>query len=731
MTEIQPLLQQVATELKIPVAKVNAVLTLLAEGNTIPFIARYRKEVTGALDEVQIHAIEQRHRYIEQLMTRKEEVQRLISEQDKLTPELVKQIEQAQSLQQVEDIYRPYKQKRRTKAAIAIEQGLEPLADWLLEHDKGISVEQKASEFLSEEVIDVEAALAGAHEILAQRISENAIYREFIRKYYKYHAKFVTKLKNADKDPQQVYAIYYDSEMKWSELIAHRTLAINRAEKEDVLSVQLVVDEAPVYQYIAKRFIQTELPEEKEVLIHKAIQDSYKRFIAPALERELRNDATEQADAQAIQVFGDNLKNLLLMPPLKHKTVLGLDPAYRTGCKLAVITETGKVVDKGVIYPHPPASVAKREAAKGQLLTMIQKHQVDVIAIGNGTASRESELFVSEVIKEAPHKVQYMIVNEAGASVYSASELAREEFPDFQVEERSAVSIARRLQDPLAELIKIDPKSIGVGQYQHDVSQKQLSEQLDFVVNTAVNQVGVDVNTASISLLQHISGLTAATSRNLVALRNEVGRFNNRKDIAKVKRLGPKTYEQAIGFLRVVGGDNPLDQTSIHPESYTVAMNILELAQVDVKSIGTPKATEQLSKLAIEQVAQTCNIGVTTAKDLLEALKNPLHDIRETGATPILREDVLAMEDLTIGMRLQGVVRNVVDFGAFVDIGVKQDGLIHISRLTKRFIKHPSEEVAVGDILDVEVVDLDIDKHRIGLKRLNLTTSEGKKRDKR
>lgn len=719
MTEIQPLLQQVATELKLSVAQVETVLTLLAEGNTIPFIARYRKEVTGSLDEVQIHAIEQRHRYIEQLSTRKEEVQRLIAEQDKLTPELIKQIEQAQSLQQVEDIYRPYKQKRRTKAAIAIEQGLEPLADWLLDVSDRVPITQKAKEYLNDDVLNEDAALVGAHEILSQRIAENAGYREFIRKYFKYNAKMVTKLKDAEKDPQQVYAIYYDNEIKWADLIAHRTLAINRAEKEEVLSVNLMVDEQPLYQYIAKRFIPEGLSEDKVTYIQKAIQDSYKRFIAPALERELRNIATEQADAQAIQVFGDNLKHLLLTPPLKHKTVLGLDPAYRTGCKLAVITETGKVVAKGVIYPHPPASAAKREAAKGQLLDMIQTYQVDVIAIGNGTASRESEQFVSEVIKEASRKVQYIIVNEAGASVYSASELAREEFPDFQVEERSAVSIARRLQDPLAELIKIDPKSIGVGQYQHDVSQKQLSEQLDFVVNTAVNQVGVDVNTASVSLLQHISGLTAATSRNLVALRDEVGRFNNRQDIAKVKRLGPKTYEQAIGFLRVVGGENPLDQTSIHPESYPLALKILALAHVDLTAIGTEEATERLAQLSVKEIVEKCQMGKTTAEDLLEALKNPLHDIRETGATPVLRDDVLAMEDLTVGMQLQGVVRNVVDFGVFVDIGVKQDGLIHISRLTKRFLKHPSEEVAVGDILDVEVLEVDIAKKRIGLKRLD------------
>ena len=525
--------QEVAKELKLPVDKVSVVLELLAEGNTIPFIARYRKEKTGALDEVQIHEIETRYRYVTQLAERKEEVKRLIDEQEKLTPELAGQIEASSTLQQVEDLYRPYKQKRRTKAMVAIEQGLEPLAQWLLNEQAG-DVEETAAGYLNEEVSDVAAALAGAHEILAQWVSDNAAYREFIRKYMRYNAILKTKLKKEEADPNQVYAMYYDFENKLSDLPAHRTLALNRAEKEEVISVSIEVDEAPIFNYLERHVLAEKLPEAKRVLGQAAIRDAYKRFIFPAIERELRNEATERADKQAIQVFGDNLKHLLLTPPLKGRTVLGLDPAYRTGCKLAVVNQTGKVLDKGVIYPHKPAGERQRQAASGQLADLIKAHGVEVIAIGNGTASRESEQFVAQVIKTLDQPVKYMIVNEAGASVYSASELARQEFPDYQVEERSAVSIARRLQDPLAELIKIDPKSIGVGQYQHDVAQKQLTEELDFVVNTTVNRVGVDVNTASVSLLQHVSGLTATTAKNLISLRDELGRFEDRRQIKDV-----------------------------------------------------------------------------------------------------------------------------------------------------------------------------------------------------
>ena len=716
--------QEVAKELKLPVDKVSVVLELLAEGNTIPFIARYRKEKTGALDEVQIHEIETRYRYVTQLAERKEEVKRLIDEQEKLTPELAGQIEAASTLQQVEDLYRPYKQKRRTKAMVAIEQGLEPLAQWLLNEQAG-DVEETAAGYLNEEVSDVAAVLAGAHEILAQWVSDNAAYREFIRKYMRYNAILKTKLKKEEADPNQVYAMYYDFENKLSDLPAHRTLALNRAEKEEVISVSIEVDEAPIFNYLERHVLAENLPEAKRVLGQAAIRDAYKRFIFPAIERELRNEATERADKQAIQVFGDNLKHLLLTPPLKGRTVLGLDPAYRTGCKLAVVNQTGKVLDKGVIYPHKPAGERQRQAASGQLADLIKAHGVEAIAIGNGTASRESEQFVAQVIKTLDQAVKYMIVNEAGASVYSASELARQEFPDYQVEERSAVSIARRLQDPLAELIKIDPKSIGVGQYQHDVAQKQLTEELDFVVNTTVNRVGVDVNTASVSLLQHVSGLTATTAKNLISLRDELGRFEDRRQIKDVKRLGPKTYEQAIGFLRIVGGKNPLDQTGIHPESYAVARMILDRAGIALDAIGSDHAVEALSALKPAQLAQELEVGQATIVDIIEGLKHPLHDIRDAGPAPVLREDVMSLDDLEVGMQLQGVVRNVVDFGAFVDIGVKQDGLIHISKLSKKFIKHPSEAVAVGDILEVEVTVLDKKKGRIGLKRLFKKPAQG------
>ncbi|MCW6676936.1 RNA-binding transcriptional accessory protein [Aerococcaceae bacterium NML180378] len=713
----QHLVEQVAQELNIPLKQVEATLALLAEGNTIPFIARYRKEVTGALDEVQIHAIEQRHHYMTQLAGRKEEVTRLIAEQDKLTDELVAQINKATTLQQVEDIYRPYKQKRRTKAMIAIENGLEPLADWLLSAEN-TSIATYAEQFVGEQVPTGEEALQGAHEILAQRVSDNAAYREFIRKYARYNGEIQSTLKDADLDEQQVYRMYYEHREKLANLAAHRTLAMNRAEKEGVLSIKIVMDEALVLNYLTKRFIEQDLPNDKRQLVERAIEDGYKRFIAPVIERELRNEATENADKQAIQVFSENLRNLLLTPPLKGKIVLGFDPAYRTGCKLAIINETGRVLDKGVIYPHKPAPQHKREAALSELRQLVEQYQVDVIAIGNGTASRESEQFVAELIKTLDRKVQFLVVNEAGASVYSASELAREEFPDFQVEERSAVSIARRLQDPLAELIKIDPKSMGVGQYQHDVAQKLLTEELDFVVNTTVNQVGVDINTASVSLLQHVSGLTAATAKNVIQLRDELGRFNSREQIKKVKRLGPKTYEQAVGFLRIVGGDNPLDQTGIHPESYHIAGDILQVAQVSVEEIGSDHAVEQLALLQPKQVAQQLNVGAETVADIIEGLKHPLHDIREAQPTPILREDVMSMDDLEVGMQLQGAVRNVVDFGAFVDIGVKQDGLIHVSKLSKQYIKHPLEAVSVGDIVDVEVIQLDRQSGRIGLKRL-------------
>ncbi len=713
------LIKQINQETKISPKQIQAVLNLLSEGNTIPFIARYRKEVTGSLDEVQIHDIEQKYTYAKQLGERKEEVVRLIAEQEKLTDEIERNVMKSSTLQQVEDIYRPFKQSRRTKAMTAKENGLEPLAEWLLSVEAtDATPEAEAEKYINDEVPTAQDALAGAHEILAQEVSDNAQFREFIRKYTRYNAKIATTLKDEDKDENKVYQQYYKFSEPLNTLMSHRTLAINRAEKEGVITVKIQVDAEPVIKYMSNRFIPKELNEDKKELVQLAVEDAYKRFIGPAIEREMRSEATEEASQQAIKVFGENLRNLLLQPPLKGRVVMGFDPAYRTGCKLAIINETGRVLDKGVIYPHKPAAAPKRQAAKGELLEFIRKHDVDIIAIGNGTASRESEQFVSDLIKEHNLDTQFIVINEAGASVYSASAIARKEFPDFQVEERSAVSIARRLQDPIAELIKIDPKSMGVGQYQHDVSQKDLTQQLDFVVNITVNQVGVDLNTASIQLLEHVSGLTAATAKNVIALRDEIGHFSSREQIKDVKRLGPKTYEQAVGFMRILGGENPLDQTSIHPESYKVALSILDQANVNVNDIGSEEAIETLKSLKASDLAIQYDLGEESISDILDGLMHPTADVRDGQDAPVLRADVLSMEDLDEGMQLQGVVRNVVDFGAFVDIGVKQDGLVHISKLAKKFIKHPSDAVSVGDIIEVEVISLDRQKSRIGLKRI-------------
>lgn len=709
---------EVSKKLAIPTKQVQATLALLEEGNTIPFIARYRKEVTGSLDEVQINDIQVTHHQFMQLHERKEDVIRLINEQEKLTPELQADIEKATTLQQVEDLYRPYKQTRRTKAMIAKEQGLEPLATWLLDVVGHEDPEVFAATFVLEEVETPQLALEGAHEIIAQMAGDNAAFREFIRKYTRYNGLLKSTVKPKAEDEKQIYQMYYDYNEKYMNVLPHRVLAINRGEKENILTVKIDVAEEPAVNYMVKNMIDSELPEAKRQLVVAAIQDGYKRFIEPSIERELRNDLTVVAEEQAINVFGDNLRHLLLQPPLKGQTILGFDPAFRTGCKLAVINENAHVLAKGVIYPHKPANQTQRAQAEKDLVALIKQYQIDIIAIGNGTASRESEQFVNNVIKKHDLDTQFIVVNEAGASVYSASQIARDEFPDYEVEERSAVSIARRLQDPLAELIKIDPKAIGVGQYQHDVSQKELNEQLDFVVDITVNQVGVDINTASVQLLQHVSGLTKATANNIIALRQEIGSFSNRKEIKDVKRLGPKTYEQAVGFLRILGGENPLDQTSIHPESYKIAEAILKDNNIKATELGTAEVIAKLEALNSATIAKTYDIGRETAEDLLKGLKNPTEDIRDGYQAPQLRSDVLSMDDLEVGMQLEGVVRNVVDFGAFVDIGVKEDGLVHISKLSKKFIKHPSEAVAIGDILDVEVISFDKGKGRIGLKRL-------------
>ncbi|EGP0011964.1 Tex family protein [Enterococcus faecium] len=699
--------------------QLTTVLNLLNEGNTVPFIARYRKEMTGSLDEVQIREIEERYAYLENLEKRKNEVIRLIDEQGKLTPELETEITQSVKMQQVEDLYRPYKQKRRTKATIAKEKGLEPLALWLMQLTDG-EVQTEAEKYIDKEkeVSSAEEALQGAHEIIAEQVSDNAKFRTWIRSYTYNKGMYVSQVKDEQADEKGVYEMYYDFAEPVHKMVSHRILATNRGEKEEVLKVFLQVDEAAVLAYLDRQLVKNPASPSSS-FVREAYQDSYKRFIQPAIERELRNELTEKADEQAIAIFGENLRNLLLQPPLKGKVVLGFDPAYRTGCKLAVVDATGKVLAIEVIYPHKPAAQAKREAAGPAFIQLINQYQVDMVAIGNGTASRESELFVAEQLKSADHKAYYAIVNEAGASVYSASEIARKEFPHLQVEERSAVSIARRLQDPLAELVKIDPKAVGVGQYQHDVSQKRLAEQLDFVVETAVNQVGVDVNTASPQLLQHISGLNKTTAQNIVSYREENGEFTARTQLKKVPRLGPKAYEQAIGFLRVPGGKNILDNTGIHPESYSIAKDILMTVHLSEKELGTEEAVEKLTRLSAEKLAESLSVGEETLADILAGLTKPGRDMRDEMPAPLLRTDVLSMEDLKPGMELTGTVRNVIDFGAFVDIGVKQDGLVHISKLSKKFVKHPTDVVSVGDIVTVWIEQVDTKKGRISLTMLS------------
>lgn len=698
--------------------QIDTVLALLEDGNTVPFIARYRKDQTGSLDEVQIREIEERYRYLVNFEKRKDEVVRLIDEQEKLTDEILSDLMKAKTLTALEDIYRPFKQKKRTKATIAKEAGLEPLAEFLLACTTE-EVEAKAATFINEEkeILTAEDALNGALEIIAEKVSDNAQYRKLLREYTVQKAMLVTSLKDEEKDEKHVYEMYYEYQELVKTIVPHRILAVNRAEKEGVLKVSLEVDETiPLEKMMKKEILNVNSP--SAPYVKAAIEDSVKRFIAPAIEREIRSELTEKAQTQAIEIFGENLQNLLLQAPMKGHVILGLDPAYRTGCKLAIIDETGKVLDKAVIYPHQGASDFKRAQAGTTFKKLLEDYQVTLVAIGNGTASRESEAFVSEQIKGLNRKIYYTIVSEAGASVYSASEIARKEFPDYQVEERSAVSIARRLQDPLAELVKIDPKAVGVGQYQHDVSQKQLDARLDIVVETAVNKVGVNVNTASAVLLEHIAGLTKTTAANVVAYRDENGKFTNRSQLKKVPRLGPKAFEQAVGFLRIVDGKNPLDGTDIHPESYEVAEKILEKIQATKVEIGTEKVEQALSSIDKKSLSDELGIGLETLELIFSGLTKPGRDPREEVDPPILRSDVLSMEDIQVGMELQGTIRNVVDFGAFVDIGVKQDGLVHISRMKKGFVKHPSDVVAVGDIVTVWVIEIDMKKGRVGLSML-------------
>lgn len=699
--------------------QVRTVLSLLDDGNTVPFIARYRKDQTGALDEVQIREIQQRSEYIQNLQDRKETVLSAIEEQGELTDELAAEIREATQLQEVEDLYRPYKKKRQTLATKAKEAGLEPLADWLLGFPDAseAEIEAVASDYLNSEY-DVETvadALAGAHEIIAEQVADNPEYRKRLRDYTIYNAQITSTVKNEEIDEKNVFQQYYEYAEDYRKIAPHRTLALNRGESEEVLTVKLEVGDERAHRYLYKQILPSLDSSSPAIsIVKEAIKDAYKRFIAPSIERELRSTLTEKAETHAIQIFGENLKNLLMQAPLKQKTILGLDPAYRSGCKLAVIDSTGKVLAIKVIYPHTSGET-KRNQSKEALKQLITEHAVDVIAIGNGTASRESEQFVAEVVSEMPEKTAFIIVNEAGASVYSASDEARREFPDLAVEERSAISIARRLQDPLAELVKIDPKSIGVGQYQHDVSQKELEGQLDFVVETAVNQVGVNLNTASGALLEHVSGLTKTAANNIVAYRESEGQFTTRDQIKQVKRLGPKSYQQAVGFLRIPDAPEPFDQTGIHPESYTEAEKILAHVKQDKSAIGSDELKHLLEQLPDVQTAEQLEIGLETYRDIVAALIAPGRDARDDMPAPILSTDVLKMDDLREGMQLQGTVRNVVDFGAFVDIGVKEDGLVHISELSDQFVEHPKDVVQVGDIVTVWIKSIDLDRSRIGL----------------
>ncbi|WP_071396433.1 Tex family protein [Bacillus tuaregi] len=714
------LFQLIASEQALTVKQVKNVIAMLDEGNTVPFIARYRKEQTGSLDEVQIRDILERWQYIQNLEHRKEEVIRLIDEQGKLTPELQQNIIKSVKLQEVEDLYRPYKQKRRTKATVAKEKGLEPFAEWLLTFPRKGSLEDEASKYISDEkeVKTIEDVVAGAKDIIAEMASDEAESRKWIRRETSKKGIIETTEKDSAKDEKKVYEMYYSYEEPVSKIVPHRILALNRGEKEDIIRVSIKSDNEFILNYLHKKWIR-DTSSFTAQYVKEAVDDGYKRLIQPSIERDIRNELTEKAEEQAIHIFSENLRNLLLQPPLKGKVVLGVDPAYRTGCKLAVVDETGKVLTIGVIYPHPP--VSKTKEAKEKFEKIVRDYGVEMVAIGNGTASRETEQFVADILKDLPKEIFYLIVNEAGASVYSASDIAREEFPDYQVEERSAVSIARRLQDPLAELVKIDPKSVGVGQYQHDVSQKKLSESLTFIVETVVNQVGVNVNTASPSLLQYVAGLSKTVANNIVKKREEEGRFTSRKQLKKIPRLGAKTYEQAIGFLRVIDGSEPLDRTSIHPENYNAVEQLLQTLGFSSAHLGTEEMKKAISAIDIKQTAEQLAIGVLTLQDIVDALVRPERDPRDELPTPLLKKDILKLEDLKPGMELQGTVRNVVDFGAFVDIGVKQDGLVHISKLRRQFVKHPLDVVSVGDVVTVWVDSVDLHKGRVALTMLSPT----------
>ncbi|WP_248278104.1 Tex family protein [Paenibacillus sp. SZ31] len=706
------IIKQVAKELSLSLKQVRTTSELLDEGNTIPFIARYRKEMTGELDENQLRSIEERIVYLRNLEDRKLEVIRIIEEQGKLTGELKKSITQAVKLQEVEDLYRPYRQKRKTRASVAKEKGLEPLAGWIWGQPKQGDALQEAAQYINAElgVEDEELALQGAKDILAENIADDAAIRAWIRRYTLDHGMLTSEAKDAQEE--SVYENYYDYRELAKKMPPHRILAINRGERESILKVGLDVQAEPAHRHMVGQIIRG--ASAVQDILRDVIEDAYKRLIAPSIEREVRGELTEKGENQAISVFSANLRNLLLQPPIHGKRVLGVDPAYRTGCKLAVVDDTGKLLEVAVTYPTPPHN-KKREAAE-VFHRMIKQYDIGLIVIGNGTGSRETEQFVAEIIQEnGDESLVYLIVNEAGASVYSASKLAQEEFPDLDVAERSAASIARRVQDPLAELVKIDPKAIGVGQYQHDVSQKILEESLKAVVESAVNHVGVDVNTASPSLLSYVAGVNATIAKNIVKYREENGRFTNRRQLQKVPRLGAKTYEQCVGFMRIGEGENPLDRTPIHPESYKVVDQLFKELQVALDKLGSKELSVLLSEQQPEQLAVKLDVGVPTLRDILDSLQRPGRDPREEMPLPIFRTDVLKIEDLVEGMELQGTVRNVIDFGAFVDIGIKSDGLVHISQLSNGYVKHPMDVVSVGDNVTVWVMSVDTKKGRVGL----------------
>lgn len=703
------IIKDISTELNIKAEQATSVLNLLSEGNTIPFIARYRKEATGALDEEQIRRINEVYEYEVNLLKRKEDVIRLIDEKGLLTDEIKQNIMNAKKLVEVEDIYAPYKEKKKTKATEAIKNGLEPLAKIIMSFPPTFN-DDSVKKFLNENVKTIDDAITGAKYIIAEWISDNAYYRKWIRNYYFKNASITSKLKKNSNDENKVYEMYYEFTESVKHIKPHRVLAINRGENEKILSVSIDVNDEDILSYLESKLIKKESPVKLYVI--DAIKDSYKRLIKPSMEREIRNELTLQSEDASIEVFKGNLENLLLIAPMKEKTVLGFDPAFRTGCKLAIVDPTSKVLNISVIYPHEPHN--KWEESKAVLKDLIKKYHVDIIAIGNGTASRESEKLVSETLKEL-NDCKYAIVSEAGASVYSASPLAIQEFPDLTVEKRSAISIARRLQDPLNELVKIDPKSIGVGQYQHDVSQKKLSESLDFTVTKCVNNVGVNINTASPSILKYISGLTKTSIDKIIKYRETNGKIKSRDEIKKKKLLNDKVYEQSIGFMRVIDGDNPLDKTNIHTESYDKTLKLLSHLGLTTNDLGTEKLIKELDKLNISDTSKLLDIDMFTLNDIIDSLKQPNRDFRDDYDMPLLKSDILTIDNLKLGMKLEGTVRNVVDFGAFIDIGLHNDGLVHISKITNKFIKHPSEVLSVGDIVTCYVIDINKDKEKVSL----------------